>query len=84
MEEKENRELREVGVVWKTETLIVWVKWFKVWVSIYIKAKVNWFFTFETGLSMGSWWVLISQLPVSILKSGKKTQTHTQSKRENP
>ena len=54
-----------MNVIWKTETLTIWVKWFRVWVSIYTKGVVNWFFIFGTSLGMGSGWVPISLLPVS-------------------
>jgi len=47
------------------DSLIMWVKWFRVWVSIYIKMVVNWFSIFWTSLCMSSRWVLISTSFVS-------------------
>ena len=39
----------------RNEIMTLWDKWFNVWVSIYIKVVINWFFTFETSLGMDSY-----------------------------
>jgi len=77
-----------VRVIWKINTLIVWVKWFRVWVSIYIKGVINWFFTFGTSFGVGSGWVLISPLlilyPCFENRGKLKLITKLSQSRENP
>ena len=62
---KEKRENYDKWMLY--ERTIVWVQWFGVWVSIYIKIIVNWFSTFRTSLCMGSEWIFISLLFVPYL-----------------
>jgi len=63
-------------------TLIVWVKLFRVWVSIYIKELINWFSIFGMSLGMSSGlrvdtYILITR-PHTHFSKSKKTQMHTQ------
>jgi len=63
--EGEDREIREVSVVY--ETMIAWVKWFMVWVSIYIKGNKFIFYIrdmFEYEFRVGTYGYITHLIPI--------------------